>query len=166
MSRRVTALARDGRLGEAIAAAQDVCEFVRRTLGEYHPKLADALICMARLLLRANRLKGAAQLYEEALVVQRSALGETHSAVATTLAELAELRRGRFGSLGFRCPGPGQDVLAAVEHYDAAPAGVTLKSLLHVFNGQGGGTESPRSIGVSAGSRQGRPSTMPPCPAK
>jgi len=93
LSRQVARLAVAGRLAEAVEAAERMCEFIRRTLGDYHPALARALRNLAGLRRVTGDYRAAVALYEEALGIQRRALGPAHSAVAGTLGDLAELHR-------------------------------------------------------------------------
>ncbi|MGD2174335.1 MAG: tetratricopeptide repeat protein [Candidatus Brocadiaceae bacterium] len=93
LSREVTRLAHEGRLDRAIRAARELCEFLRRVVGDYHPALARALVSLGNLLRAIGRHQDSVEVYEEALRIRRRAFGPAHPAVATTLCTLAEVHR-------------------------------------------------------------------------
>jgi serine/threonine protein kinase/tetratricopeptide (TPR) repeat protein len=75
----------------AAAYTADVLAARRRTLGDGHPLVAEALSDYGYTLRRQGRYEDAERAYREALALKRRALGDDHPSVATTLNNLGVL---------------------------------------------------------------------------
>ena len=91
MSRELEELVRRGRHAEAVEVATQVCDAVRRHLGDDHPSLATGLVNLGDLHVALRDYAAAEAAYRQALDVRRAAFGESHRALVPILARLTQV---------------------------------------------------------------------------
>lgn len=85
---RVNRLVREAQFGEALKAATQLAEAVKKTYGEEHTNYGSALSWMAYIHTMESRPAAAQELLERALVIYRKVHEAGHPAIATTLSNL------------------------------------------------------------------------------
>lgn len=91
LSLRVVELFGQGKFAEAVPPAVRALDICKRILGEAHPRCAEKLNVVARLLEEMGDYAKALPLYQETLAIRKKVLGEAHPEYADSLNNLAGL---------------------------------------------------------------------------
>jgi CHAT domain-containing protein/Tfp pilus assembly protein PilF len=88
---RITALAKDGRYGEAITLARKLESEAERTTGRQSPVTATTLVVLAQALHAQGEMAEAETALKRALAIREKALGANHPDVAAVLNTLGQI---------------------------------------------------------------------------
>src|SRR5713101_3336515 len=91
LMRRITALAQEGRYGEAIALARKLTNEAERASGRQSPLTATTLIVLAQALQAQGEMAEAETVLRKALAIREKALGPNHPDVAAVVATLGQI---------------------------------------------------------------------------
>jgi CHAT domain-containing protein/tetratricopeptide (TPR) repeat protein len=91
LMRRITALAQDGRYGEAVPLARKLVDEAERTSGRQSPLTATALVVLAQAQQAQGEAAEAERGLRRALAIREKALGSNHPDVAAVLATLGQI---------------------------------------------------------------------------
>ena len=89
--RRITALAQEGRYGEAVGLARKLATEAERTSGRQSLWTATTLVVLAQALQAQDELAEAERVLRRALAIREKALGANHPDVAAVLATLGQI---------------------------------------------------------------------------
>ncbi|MDE5453977.1 tetratricopeptide repeat protein [Bradyrhizobium sp. CSA112] len=89
--RRITALAQEGRYGEAIALARKLATEAERTSGRQSVLTATTLVVLAQTLQAQGEMAEAERVLRRALAIREKALGSNHPDVAAVLSTLGQI---------------------------------------------------------------------------
>jgi len=92
LNRRLAALVGRGRTAEAIQTALQICDVIRRHLGEDDPLLASALSAVGDVYAGADDLAAAETFYERAVATATRAPGDDHPALVPLWEKLARVK--------------------------------------------------------------------------
>ena len=92
LNQQLAALVTRGQIAEALQAALQICDVIRRNLGEDDPLLASALLAVGDVHASASDLAAAETLYQEAVETGTRAWGEEHLSFASLLEKLARVK--------------------------------------------------------------------------
>ena len=85
LMRRITALAQEGRYGEAVGLARKLATEAERTSGRQSVLTATTLVVLAQALQAQGELTEAERVLRRALAIREKALGANHPDVAAVL---------------------------------------------------------------------------------
>jgi CHAT domain-containing protein/Tfp pilus assembly protein PilF len=91
LMQRITALAKDGRYGEAITLARKLESEAERTTGRQSPVTATTLVVLAQTLQAQGEMAEAETALRRALAIREKALGANHPDVAAVLNTLGQI---------------------------------------------------------------------------
>ncbi len=91
LMQRITALAKEGRYGEAIALARKLENEAERTSGRQSPLTATTLVVLAQTLQAQGEMAEAETALRRALAIREKALGPNHPDVAAVLTTLGQI---------------------------------------------------------------------------
>ena len=91
LMRRITALAQEGRYGEAVGLARKLATEAERTSGRQSLLTATTLVVLAQTLQAQGELTEAERVLRRALAIREKALGANHPDVAAVLATLGQI---------------------------------------------------------------------------
>ena len=91
LMRRITALAQEGRYGEAIALARKLTNEAERASGRQSPLTATTLVVLAQALQAQGETAEAETVLRRALAIREKALGPNHPDVAAVVATLGQI---------------------------------------------------------------------------
>jgi CHAT domain-containing protein/Tfp pilus assembly protein PilF len=91
LMQRITALAKDGRYGEAITLARKLESEAERTSGRQSPVTATTLVVLAQTLQAQGEMAEAETALKRALAIREKALGANHPDVAAVLTTLGQI---------------------------------------------------------------------------
>ena len=95
LMQRITALAKDGRYGEAIALARKLEGEAERSTGRQSPVTAMTLVVLAQTLQAQGETAEAETTLKRALAIREKALGPSHPDTAAVLATLGQVALGQ-----------------------------------------------------------------------
>jgi CHAT domain-containing protein/Tfp pilus assembly protein PilF len=91
LMRRITALAQEGRYGEAVGLARKLATEAERTSGGQSPLTATTLVVLAQALQAQGETAEAEKVLRRALAIREKALGANHPDVAAVLSTLGQI---------------------------------------------------------------------------
>ena len=92
LNQQLAALVTRGQTAEALQTALQICDVIRRNLGEDDPLLASALWAVGDVHASASDLAAAETLYEEAVEAGTRAWGDEHPSLVSLLEKLARVK--------------------------------------------------------------------------
>jgi CHAT domain-containing protein/Tfp pilus assembly protein PilF len=95
LMRRITALAQEGRYGEAVGLARKLATEAERTSGRQSLLTATTLVVLAQALQAQGELAEAERVLRRALAIREKALGANHPDVAAVLVTLGQIALGQ-----------------------------------------------------------------------
>src|SRR3954470_5344252 len=95
LMRRITALAQEGRYGEAVSLARKLATEAERTSGPQSPLTATTLVVLAQALQAQGETAEAERVLRRALAIREKALGANHPDVAAVLSTLGQIALGQ-----------------------------------------------------------------------
>ena len=95
LMQRITALAREGRYGEAVTLARKLESEAERTTGRQSPMTATTLVVLGQVLQTQGETAEAEALLRRALAIREKSLGPNHPDVAAVLATLGQIEFGQ-----------------------------------------------------------------------
>lgn len=135
LMRRITALAQEGRYGEAVGLARKLATDAERASGPQSPLTAMTLIVLGQALQAQGEATEAEKVLRRALAIREKTLGPSHPDVAAVLSTLGQIALGQN-----RLKDAERDTLRAVaidekalgpDHLTTALARMTLGNLRH-----------------------------------
>jgi CHAT domain-containing protein/Tfp pilus assembly protein PilF len=135
LMRRITALAQEGRYGEAVGLARKLATEAERTSGPQSPLTATTLVVLAQALQAQGETTEAEKVLRRALAIREKALGANHPDVAAVLSTLGQIALGQN-----RLKDAERDTLRAIaidesalgpDHLNTALARMPLGNLRH-----------------------------------
>jgi CHAT domain-containing protein/Tfp pilus assembly protein PilF len=135
LMRRITALAQEGRYGEAVGLARKLTTDAERASGPQSPLTAMTLIVLGQALQAQGEAAEAEKVLRRALAIREKTLGPDHPDVAAVLSTLGQIALGQN-----RLKDAERDTLRAVaidekalgpDHLTTAQARMTLGNLRH-----------------------------------
>ncbi len=135
LMRRITALAQEGRYGEAVGLARKLATEAERTSGSQSPLTAMTLIVLGQALQAQGEATEAEKMLRRALAIREKTLGPNHPDVAAVLSTLGQIALGQN-----RLKDAERDTLRAVgidekalgpDHLTTALARMPLGNLRH-----------------------------------
>lgn len=91
LMQRITALAKEGRYGDAIPLARKLTVEAEKTAGRQSPLTATTYVVLAQALQAQGELTEAEANLRKALVIREKAMGPTHAEVAAVLGPLGQI---------------------------------------------------------------------------
>ncbi len=91
LMQRITALAKEGRYGEAVVLARRLANEAEKTAGRQSPVTATTLVVLAQALQAQGETTEAETVLRRALAIREKALGPNHPDVAAVLATLGQI---------------------------------------------------------------------------
>src|SRR5690349_4891591 len=91
LMRRITALAQEGRFGEAVGLARKLATDAERASGPQSPLTAMTLVVLAQALQAQGEATEAEKVLRRALVIREKTLGANHADVAAVLSTLGQI---------------------------------------------------------------------------
>lgn len=91
LMQRITALAKEGRYGDAIPLARKLTNEAEKTAGRQSPLTATTYVVLAQALQAQGEITEAEANLRKALVIREKAMGPTHAEVAAVLGPLGQI---------------------------------------------------------------------------
>jgi CHAT domain-containing protein/tetratricopeptide (TPR) repeat protein len=135
LMQRITALAKEGRYGEAVSLARKLQSEAERTSGRQSPLTATTLIVLGQVLQTQGETAEAESVLKRALAIREKSLGPNHPDVAAVLLTLGQIELGQN-----RLNDAERDVLRAIginervlgpDHLTAALTRMQLGNIRH-----------------------------------
>ncbi|KRR16073.1 hypothetical protein CQ14_23805 [Bradyrhizobium lablabi] len=135
LMQRITALAKEGRYGEAVSLARKLQSEAERTSGRQSPLTATTLVVLGQVLQTQGETAEAESVLKRALAIREKSLGSNHPDVAAVLLTLGQIELGQN-----RLNDAERDVLRAIginervlgpDHLTTALARMQLGNLRH-----------------------------------